>query len=151
MSGRLSWQKILIICALFVAPLLLAQCAPAEGDNVASKTVGPEGPTSPSNYYFDLTVTPHTLIGGGWVHTIVKVWDQYGNEASGVLVVIAASGFDDVEMDPINGWTDANGMTYLYISIASDFTSIGYVTAYVEGEYLTAPIQIVTASSPTNG
>lgn len=146
MSGKMTWQKILILGALFVAPMFLAQCGPGGGENVPSAHVGPTGPTSPNGYYFELTVTPHTLYRGGWVMAVVRVWDEYGNLAPYVRVAFTTSGFNKVEI-MLWEYTNMNGLVQNPIEVEADTNYIGYITAEVEGTFLTLPVSIIAGPS----
>ena len=140
MNGKMTWQKILILGALFVAPLLLARCGDGS-EHVPSAHVGPTGPTSPSKYYFEMTIAPHTLYRGGWVITVVRVWDRFGNVAPWVRVNLTTSGFNAIEA-PLVDYTDANGIVQTHTKVTANTSYIGYITTEVEGSFLTLPVTI---------
>jgi hypothetical protein len=146
MSDKMTWQKILILCALFVAPLLLARCGPSGSEHVPSSHVGPAGPTSPSNYYFELTIAPHTLHVGGWVLVVVRVWDQYGNATPSVRVNLTVTGFNKTKIT-LWDYTDTNGLMQGHVEAEADSNYIGYITVEVEGTFLTLPITVLVGGS----
>ena len=145
MNSKMTWQKILILCALFIAPLLLAHCGDGS-EHIPSAHVGPSGPTIPSNYYFELTVAPHTVYRGGWVLVVVRISDQYKNAAPDVEVHLTTSGFNMVTMEG-GGVTDKNGMWRTHVEIEADTAYIGYITVEVEGSMLTLPVTVVSQGS----
>lgn len=61
------------------------------GESAATQTSARIGPTSPSGYYFELTVSPSVVPYEGSTNFIVRVWDNFGIPASGVTVLYAGS------------------------------------------------------------
>ena len=146
MMKEITWKKILILGALLIAPLVLAQCG--EVKSVASKTYGPEGPTYPSGLYFKVVVAPYAVQTNSSAHTDVQVWDSNGNAAAGVNVAI--SGGDTVDDDNYTV-TGENGQTGWIWEIKGNAGSVMYFTVTVEDKQITAPIQIVPSVGSSEG
>lgn len=142
MKQFLTWKKILILGVLLVTPLALAQCGESGGESVSSHHVGPVGPTFPSGYYFDATVTPHSIPSDSVVIVLLRAWDNKGNPVAGAQFFLG--GLDTVE-NP--GTTSAGGFTYFEITITGGAGSTVYLTFTVEDSSLTIPVQIIPSIS----
>lgn len=143
MAYVIDWKKIIILSALLLAPLALANCGLPAENNSAASTVGPKGPTFPSKYYFDLTASSIVMQSGGSVAYKVRVWDSLGNMAGGVMVLFSGSG----KWDPKTGTTGLDGMTYGTSEITGGAGTIHYTTVTVEDLSLTIPIQVIAGAS----
>jgi len=128
--------------ALLMTPMLGAGCNSLQSETVAEHHVGPAGPTYPSGYYFDVSVTPHSITTTG-THSVlytIRVWDSNGNVVSGVMV--AASGADKVGYIP----TDYAGIASVGIEMKTSGTGgseVFYMTFTVEDSALTIPVQLI--------
>lgn len=148
MNTRVILRGLLAVGLLIVAPLFLANCGVAEpsgSEHVPSAHAGPAGPTTPSAYYWDLTIAPHTLYGGGFVSLVTKVTDEYGQPERGVDVFYSLSGGNTIELQGY-ATTNQNGVAQGLHKIEADTNFLVYVTASVEGTFLTLPVNIVGQS-----
>lgn len=143
MAYAMDWKKILILFALLLAPLALANCGLPAENNSASSTVGPVGPTFPSKYYFDFTASSIVVQSGGSVAFTVRVWDSNGNMAGGVSNTFTGSG----KWENPTTTTDLNGMDRGILTVEGGAGTIDYVTVTVENLSLTIPVQIVAGTS----
>jgi len=139
MNKFISWKKTLTLILLLVTPLILVRCG--GGESVASHTVGPVGPSWPSSYYFDATVTPHTIKSNGTVLITVQVWDSNGNVAGGVLVTIVGPETSGTAT------TDTGGLASSVLTVTGNAGSIVYLTCGVEDTVLTIPVQVIADGS----
>jgi len=128
--------------ALLMAPMLGAGCNSLQSETVAEHHVGPAGPTYPSGYYFDVSVTPHSITTTG-THTVyytVRVWDSNGNVVAGAPV--QDSGADKGGVT----YTDYAGIVYIGIALKTAGTGsseVFYMTFTVEDSSLTIPLQLI--------
>jgi len=106
--------------------------------------VGPVGPTQPSGYYFDLTVTPNALFVGGGVQSSVNVRDSHGNAVGGASVVITVSGIDAFDAAGLAITTNANGQGSMWMEYKGvGIGGLSFFTATLENRSLTAPVQLI--------
>ncbi|HEB72379.1 MAG TPA: hypothetical protein ENI77_07130 [Nitrospirae bacterium] len=171
MKNTLSWKKILILGVLLVTPFTLAQCG--EGDSVASATAS-AGPTYPSKYYFEATVTPSVVDNKGTVGLVVRVWDENGYPVSGAVVIVvgpnksATTGTKGTKGATgssgsggssgtsgggtgSTGTTGENGIKTFPLNITGDAGGIIYLAVLVENSVVQVPVQIrpsATATTP---
>ncbi len=136
MNKFMSWKKTLTLILLLVTPLILVRCG-SGGETVASHTVGPVGPSWPSSYYFDATVTPHTIKNNGTVLVTVQIWDSNGNVAGGVLVTIVGPETSGTAT------SDSGGLASAVLTVTGNAGSIVYLTCGVEDTVLTIPVQVL--------
>ncbi len=142
MKQFLTWKKILILGVLLVTPLALAQCGESGGESVASHHVGPVGPTFPSGWYFDATVTPHSAPAGSTVIFTIRVWDRNGLPASGVEIWLGLSATETSVENPF--FTNLYGyMTQQYEIEGGGGGEVTYLSVTVQDTVLTLPIQII--------
>lgn len=142
MNQNLTLAKILLLAALFVAPLVMAGCgaAPAE-ESVANSNPVTRGPSKPSGYYVEMTITPHTVQTPGTIAVRVRVWDARGNMVSGVPVTVVGA-LDKAAA----GTTDANGLLIGTVEIKGDAGGVDFIYVLVEDLELSLPVQIVAAA-----
>ena len=141
MKNRLTWKKIIILGVLLVTPFVLAQCGVSEGESVASHHVGPVGPTFPGKYYFDATVTPHTIENNGTVAIVIRVYDQNGLPAGGVAMNVVGP------ETPGAGATNTDGLITFILTVEGTAGGISNITVAIEDSALTIPVQIRSVSS----
>lgn len=138
MKNRLTWKKIVILGVLLVTPFALAQCGSnTGGDSVASHRVGPKGPTFPGQYYFEVTVTPHTVLIDGTVAVVVRVFDKNGLPAVGVPMNVVGP------EEAGAGSTDSNGFATFILTVSGVEGGISPLTVSIEDLVLTVPVQII--------
>jgi len=142
MDKTLSWKKILGLIALILAPFLLAQCGDAGMS--ATSTVGEAGPTEPSGYYFNATVSPHSIISGAIVTIHVRVWDSNGNLASGVWIALSGVVADPKDVQTQTGSDGTGGWVF---EMKYPPGSVIPVNITVENKTLSVPVQIITGAS----
>ncbi len=142
MRQFLTWKKILILGVLLVTPLALAQCGENGGESVSSHHVGPVGPTFPSGYYFDATVTPHSIPSDSVVIVLLRAWDNKGNPVAGAAFFLG--GIDTVENPGVTG---VGGFTYFEVTIEGGEGSTVFLTFTLEDSSLTLPVQIIAGVS----
>ncbi|MDH5478255.1 MAG: Ig-like domain-containing protein [Nitrospinota bacterium] len=137
-------RKIMMAVALapMMAVVLLSGCSSMEGESTADHRVGPVGPTYPSGYYFDGTVTPHSVVPPSSVVFLVRVYDSNGNLVPNVPVYWG--GPDDAGIST----TGYDGIAVFMLQIKAAggggiMGSVMYNTFTVEDTYLTIPLQIV--------
>ncbi len=144
MSAKMTWHKIVILSALIAAPLFLANCGSDGSEHVATQTVGPTGPTSPSGYYFEVTASPHTIPVGGGVVLSVRVWDENGNAAGDAWGAWSITGV--LSFDGASGLfiTDTNGYSYFAYEFKDwSVTGTTYITVIIEDAVLQVPVTII--------
>lgn len=144
MMKALTWKKILILAALLLAPLALAGCG--DGEGVASASSGVRGPSYPSGYYVELTVTPYNTITNSTVNVTVKVWDSNGNPAGGVVVMV---GGDESADDKNFQTTGSNGEAIWSWEIKAPAGAVVPITATVESTSATVNVQVVSSAGTT--
>ncbi|MDH5637006.1 MAG: hypothetical protein OEZ04_00775 [Nitrospinota bacterium] len=137
-------KLVTLALTVFVMSLSIAGCSSMESESVADHHVGPVGPTYPSLYYFEATVTPHTVVPPATAIFMVRVFDSNGNLVPNVPVY--ALGADESTM----GETDYSGIARFSLVIASKGGGgiSGYVlpmTFSVEDTSLTIPVQVAPA------
>lgn len=145
MAYAMDWKKIIILFALLLAPLALANCGLPAENNSAASTVGPKGPTFPSKLYFDLTVSSIVIQSGGSVQITIRVWDSNGNMAGGVPVHASGTG---KWTEPTTS-TGLDGMAHGFLEITGGAGTIAYITITVEDSSLTIPVQVIAGASAT--
>ncbi|MGK7345339.1 MAG: hypothetical protein ACNS63_05975 [Candidatus Nitrospinota bacterium M3_3B_026] len=143
MMKALTWEKILILAALLLAPLALAGCGESEGESVAAASSGVKGPSYPSGYHMELIVTPYSTISNSTVNVTVKVWDSNGNPAGGVAVMV---GGDESADDDNFGTTGSNGEARWSWEIKAPAGAVLPITATVESMSATVMVQVVSAA-----
>ena len=141
MAYVIDWKKILILAALLLAPLALTNCGSSAENNSASSAVGPAGPTYPGKLYFDLTATTSVLQQTFPGTFTVRVWDSAGNMAGNVSVIFAGPDTS------YSGTTDGSGIIHGVLTITGGAGTIVYVTATVENESLTIPVQVIASTA----
>jgi len=142
MNQNSTIAKILLLAALFMAPPLMAGCGAApESESVAQSYAGPTGPTFPSSYYFDLSITPHTIQTPGTVGVTVRVWDSRGNVVANAPIIFVGPDTSTT------GTTSAGGISTKVLEIKGNAGGVVFVTVTVEDSSLTLPVQIVAAVS----
>ncbi len=141
MAYAIDWKKILILAALLLAPLALTNCGSAAENNAATSNVGPKGPTYPNKLYFDLTAESSVVSSNGTVTFTVRVWDSVGNMAGNVAVILAGPDTS------YSGSTDGSGILHGVLTISGGAGTIVYVTATVENESLTIPVQVIPSTA----
>ena len=131
--------------ALFAA-VAMAGCSSLESEAVADHHVGPVGPTYPSGYYFECTITPHSIVptkDGSFLTILTRVWDSNGNLAAGVPVQVAAGGVAHRET------TGYDGILLMMIGYKIEagadivYGHVKYVTVNIEDSFLTIPFQLI--------
>jgi hypothetical protein len=142
MKNRLTWRKIIILGVLLVTPFALAQCGSStEGESVSSSHVGPVGPTFPGKYFFDATMTPHTVMAKGTVTILLRAWDIDGNPAPGVSFI--TSGFiKEIDLDSLPT-TGSGGYTYMVIEIPAGPANVSSLIFTVEDTSLSIALQVL--------
>ncbi len=134
-------RRLALLVLLLASPATLVSCGNGDGgEQVASGHVGPVGPTSPSGYYFEVTVTPHTITSGSDIAVTIRAYDQNGNAASGVPVNVAGTGMDPKDTF---GSTSSTGYARWSIQMNSVVASYSYVTVSIEDKQLTVPVYII--------
>ena len=144
MMKALTWKNIVILGVLLMAPLALTKCG--EGNSVASVTAGPAGPTYPGGYYFDLTVTPHTIQANSTTTVTIRVWDSNGNAAAGVPVTLA--GTDKADENNF-GTTGSDGIAQWVFEVKANSGSVFPITVTVDSSSLTVTVQVVASVGTT--
>jgi len=134
-------KMVKMALTVFVVSLLMAGCSSMESESTADHHVGPVGPTYPSLYYFEATVTPHSIVPPASVIFMVRVFDSNGNLVPNVPVHM--SGADTTTL----GETDYSGIARfgLEITVKGAGSITGYIlpiTFMVEDTFLTIPVQI---------
>jgi len=165
MENILTWKKIIILGVLLVTPFALAQCG--EGGSVAS-TSASAGPTFPSKYFFEATVTPHTVENKGTVALVVRTWDENGFPVSGVTVTVVGpnksattgskgtsgatggtGGTGAKGGTGATGFTGQNGIKTFVLNITGDAGGIINLSVLVENSVVQVPVQIKSSASET--
>ena len=130
-----------------VVTMLLAGCSSMESESVADHHVGPVGPTYPSMYYFEATVTPHTVTPPATVSLMVRVYDSNGNLVPNVPVygagpgagsdTVATTGYDGIARFAM----EINALT------AELAGQVLWITFSVEDTTLTIPVQVAPSQA----
>ncbi len=138
-STRMIMRKIKLTTVVLAVMALAAlnSCGNTE-DFTATHTVGPAGPTAPSGYYFDLTVSPYVVTDGGTFILTSRVTDGAGNAVAGAIVILAG----DAE-ESCAATTDAAGYGSCALTVDAGGAFVGYITAQLENKALTVPYQVV--------
>jgi len=133
--------RAVALTAAFMMVALGAGCSSMDSESVADHHIGPVGPTYPSYFYYDVTVTPHSVLPPATVTFVVRVWDHNGNLVSGATMTAAGP---DTSTE---GVTDDAGLAYLVLKISKSTASSGagvvFVTINIEDAALTVPIQLI--------
>ena len=139
MENVLTWKKFTLLGLLFLAPIILANCAAeiGEGESVATHCSGLSDPTVPTGYQFDICVAPHTIANDGTVAVTIRIWDQFGNVAGGVSVTVVGPEVSGA------GVTDSSGLLLLVLEVEGTAGGLVYLTAQVENGVRTVPVQIL--------
>lgn len=138
-------KKPLLIASLVIVAALSA-CGDFDGDYSQSNKVGPKGPTIPSGYYFDLTLSPSVVQSGGDTDSTISitthVWDANG---VGVANVAINYGGDFENGNSVVGATDSNGYdtTILTVSGILEVANRKYITITVEDTTLSASYRTI--------
>lgn len=134
-----------LLIAVLVFAAALAACGDFSDDYNQSSKVGPDGPSIPGGYYFDLTLSPSVVQLGGDAASIIvataHVWDANGVGVPNVTVYYGGS----FEVADTGVPTDANGYSTVPVSVTGIIveSNRGYVTAKVEDISLTAAYKII--------
>ncbi len=148
MKPKITWQKVLLLLALVMSPLLLANCG-AGGELVSSNHAGPAGPTAPSGWYFDMTVTPQTIVFGGSTVATIRVWDSQGNAVSGAVGQISMTGLPP-QVSSVAFVTGENGIVYVPAQVAkTTVPGTVFLIANLEDSTLNLPVTVIAPSPPT--
>ncbi|VAX14736.1 hypothetical protein MNBD_NITROSPINAE04-1163 [hydrothermal vent metagenome] len=166
MKNTLTWKKIVILGVLLMTPFTLAKCG--AGDSVASATAS-AGPTYPSKYYFEATVTPNVVDNKGTVGLVVRVWDENGYPVSGAVVIVVGpnksattgtkgttgtsgtggSSGTSGSGTGSTGTTGDNGIKTFPLNITGDAGGIIYLAVLVENSVVQVPVQIRPSATAT--
>ena len=130
------------VMAALVATMFMAGCSSMESESVADHMVGPVGPTYPSGYYFEGSVTPHSVVPPTSVVFMIRVYDQNGNLVAGVPV--SASGAEDTAIST----TGSDGVALFSLQVKTRGSgnimgSVSYFTFIIEDTVLTIPLQLI--------
>lgn len=140
MNTMATIRRLALAALLAFAPAAMVGCGNSNGgQQVASDHAGPIGPTSPGGYYFEMTVTPHTITSGSNVVAQIQVYDNQGNTAPGVMVALVGDNSDPKEAF---GTTGSGGWVRWAIQIGYPPNSYVYLTASVEDKTLTVPVYV---------
>lgn len=133
--------RVAVVAAMVFAATLAAGCNTVDSEATADTHVGPVGPTYPSKYYFDATVTPHSVLPPATVTFMIRVWDNNGNLVSGVPMTVAGAATSTTAT------TNDAGVAYIVYTISKSSSSSGagvtYITVNIEDTVLTIPLQLI--------
>ncbi|MFQ5431897.1 MAG: hypothetical protein ACE5EN_05270 [Nitrospinota bacterium] len=130
---------------LKIAPLLLVLASvtafSACGDEKSAPTLTSArvGPSSPSGYYLEMTVSPSVVLFEGSATFSVRAWDINGNPASGVTIYV--SGAVDTSATLTTG---SNGYAAMLLDV-KDRLGPESMTATLENKSVTVSYVVVPA------
>ena len=110
-------------------------------ESAATQTSSMVGPTLPTGYYFDMTISPSVIEAKGSTTVTVRVLDSAGAAAATVDVYVSGSSDKGAVIT-----TGANGIGAAFLDITGTGTGTSYLTATLENKSVTVSYIVVSAN-----